>query len=243
MEKPVETVLGALVVPECSPVHQEPPHEAVWRSLLATYQKEQGKPPSAHTAYKLYEEARFIANQGTLVTRKAQQRHLRARLRMPNSLVDDYMRVIDETCLASPHRQVWRRRPDASTMDTFINKTLALQVKRALKRNIPKGRYGRGDVNKTNAIGTTAKIVRFTSGDIVGRVGEILGKLWGQRTYPPWKGRRTQCTYVDVVPQNPRKNFVTVMCRGESVVEPIGKHQKLQTPSHFIVINFPINER
>ena len=208
MEKPVETVLGALVVPECSPVHQEPPHEAVWRSLVATYQKEQGKPPSAHTAYKLYEEARFIANQGTLVTRKAQQRHLRARLRMPNSLVDDYMRVIDETCLASPHRQVWRRRPDASTMDTFINKTLALQVKRALKRNIPKGKlratakvactlkyfnrmwYGRGDVNKTNAIGTTAKIVRFTSGDIVGRVGEILGKLWGQRTYPPWKGRR-----------------------------------------------------
>jgi hypothetical protein len=144
-------------------------------------------------------------------------------------------------------------------MDTFINKALALQI--TLTRNIPKGKlretakvactlkyfnrmwYGRGDVNRTNAKSSSKIIVRFTSGDIVGRIGKILGKLWGQRTYPPWKGSRTQCTYVDVVPENPRKNYVTVTCRGESVVEPIGKRQKLVTPSYFIVINFPINER
>ena len=226
---------------------------------MATYKKEQEKSPSAHTLYNLYEEARVISNQKTLVARRVIQRDLRARLSLPGTLIDDYVRVIDERCASSTHQKVWRRRPNASRMDTMINQALNLAIKRALPRSIPKGKlratakvpctpayfnrvwYGNGDVNRTITTGAEAKLVRFTSGDIVGRIGKILGKLWGQRKYHPWKGSRTQCSYVDVRPLNPRKNYVTVTCRVESVTEPIGKREQLATPCHFIIINFPID--
>ena len=140
MEKPVGTVSGALGVQDCSPLPQEPLHEAIWRSLVATYEREQEKSPSAHTLYNLYEEARVISNQKTLVARRVIQRDLRARLSLPGTLIDDYVRVIDERCASSTHQKVWRRRPNASRMDTMINQALNLAIKRALPRSIPKGK-------------------------------------------------------------------------------------------------------
>ena len=109
---------------------------------MATYEREQEKSPSAHTLYNLYEEARVISNQKTLVARRVIQRDLRARLSLPGTLIDDYVRVIDERCASSAHQKVWRRRPNASRMDTMINQALNLAIKRALPRSIPKGIRG-----------------------------------------------------------------------------------------------------
>ena len=158
MEKPVGTVSGALGVQDCSPLPQEPLHEAIWRSLVATYKKEQEKSPSAHTLYNLYEEARVISNQKTLVARRVIQRDLRARLSLPGTLIDDYVRVIDERCASSTHQKVWRRRPNASRMDTMINQALLLAIKRALPRRASSGQPLKYRVPSTHADAEKSKV-------------------------------------------------------------------------------------
>lgn len=88
-----------------------------------------------------------------------------------------------------------------------------------------------------------AQIVRFTQGNIKGRIARVLGHSWCRRFHDVWKGpSETAMTFVDLVPSNKNKNTVVLKCTPKCVVEHI-ENQVVLTKLHFVSINFPINMR
>ncbi len=109
----------------------EAPHEPIYRMLCARYQEEHQKSPTAWMRYLLYEDARL---QAVLSVCGQKRQH-----RLPQKLVYNSVRAIDEVCQKSHARKPWRKKSALSKSDRLTNAMLKLAIKKKMTKTLALG--------------------------------------------------------------------------------------------------------
>ena len=147
MQKSGKIAFDVIVAPPDPP---EPAHEAIYRQLCAQYEIEHQQPPTAWRRYLLYEDARLEA----IISSCGEKRQCR----LPQKVVEDAVRIIDDVCQKSSSRKPWRKKSAPSKSDRLTNNMLKLAIKKKLTKRLKLG------------------VVRATA--TVGCTGDYFTRIW-----------------------------------------------------------------